>query len=67
MERYWLCSNKFAIFVPSEIPLWTEFQENRFSLQAQIQDSPFISFHVSFLNGNNHLGKLISSSIFIKN
>lgn len=44
MERYWLCSNKFAIFVPEEVPLWTEHIDGRFSLQAQIQDSPFASF-----------------------
>lgn len=46
MERYWLCSNKFAIFVPDETPLWTEHSDGRLSLQAQISDSPYIGFYV---------------------
>ncbi|VDM24176.1 unnamed protein product [Toxocara canis] len=44
MERYWLCSNKFAVFVADDIPLWTEHYEGRLSLQAQIRDSLYENF-----------------------
>ncbi|VDK66670.1 unnamed protein product, partial [Anisakis simplex] len=39
MERYWLNSNKLAIFVEDSVALWTEHWDGRLSLQAQIRDS----------------------------
>ncbi|VDO20914.1 unnamed protein product, partial [Brugia timori] len=44
MERYWLCSSKFAIYVPDNIPLWTSYNYDKLSLQAQIDNSPYIGF-----------------------
>ncbi|MCP9261408.1 hypothetical protein DINM_004777 [Dirofilaria immitis] len=48
MERYWLCSNKFAIFVPDKIPLWTEYSSDKLSLQAQIANTvaPTLSYSI---------------------
>lgn len=47
MERYWICSNGYAIHVPNEVPLWTEHNSGRLSLQAQIDSSPYVGFFVS--------------------
>uniref|UniRef100_A0A915CK76 Glycoside hydrolase family 31 TIM barrel domain-containing protein n=3 Tax=Parascaris univalens TaxID=6257 RepID=A0A915CK76_PARUN len=44
MERYWLCSNKFALFIDDYIPLWTEYYDGRLSLQAQITNSLYENF-----------------------
>lgn len=49
MERYWLCSNKFALFIEDNIPLWTEHYDGRLSIQAQIRDSLYANFFVRFI------------------
>lgn len=49
MERYWLCSSKFAIFVPDKIPLWTAYCRGKLSLQVQIDNSPYAGFCVSYI------------------
>lgn len=49
MERYWLCSSKFAVFVPDQVPLWTAYSYGQLSLQAQIANSPYVGFYVSYL------------------
>ncbi|OZC11732.1 glycosyl hydrolase, family 31 [Onchocerca flexuosa] len=59
MERYWLCSSKFAIFVPDKIPLWTEYSCNRLSLQAQISNSPYVGFYT------DTVAPTLSYSIFV--
>uniref|UniRef100_A0AC34PWC2 Glycoside hydrolase family 31 n=1 Tax=Panagrolaimus sp. JU765 TaxID=591449 RepID=A0AC34PWC2_9BILA len=44
-ERYWLCSKKLALFVPSAIPLWTNLSQNGFlTFQSQFDDSPYKNF-----------------------
>ncbi|VDK39816.1 unnamed protein product [Anisakis simplex] len=48
MERYWLNSNKLAIFVEDGVPLWTEHWDGRLSLQAQIRDSCYENVLVSW-------------------
>ena len=45
-ERYWLCSKKLAVYVPSNIPLWTQIQKGHLTLQSQVSDSPYASFPV---------------------
>uniref|UniRef100_A0A914XVH7 Uncharacterized protein n=1 Tax=Panagrolaimus superbus TaxID=310955 RepID=A0A914XVH7_9BILA len=44
-ERYWICSKKVGLIVPSQIPLWTKLSPNGYlTLQAQRDDSPYASF-----------------------
>lgn len=57
MERYWLCSSKFAIFVPDDIPLWTAYSCGSLSLQAQIDNSPYVGFCVSYILLNEKIFK----------
>ncbi|VIO93415.1 Glycosyl hydrolases family 31 protein [Brugia malayi] len=59
MERYWLCSSKFAIYVPDNIPLWTSYNYDKLSLQAQIDNSPYIGFFT------NTVAPSLSYSIFV--
>uniref|UniRef100_A0A0M3JB39 C-type lectin domain-containing protein n=1 Tax=Anisakis simplex TaxID=6269 RepID=A0A0M3JB39_ANISI len=51
MERYWLNSNKLAIFVEDGVALWTEHWDGRLSLQAQVRDSCYENVMVKQSNG----------------
>ncbi|VDD89560.1 unnamed protein product [Enterobius vermicularis] len=44
LERYWLCSEKYALHVPEEVPLWTKHKDGQLFLQAQIRDSVYKPF-----------------------
>ncbi|VDK83026.1 unnamed protein product [Litomosoides sigmodontis] len=59
MERYWLCSSKFAVFVPDQVPLWTAYGHGQLSLQAQIDNSPYVGFYA------NTAAPILSYSIFV--
>uniref|UniRef100_A0A914BYZ0 Uncharacterized protein n=1 Tax=Acrobeloides nanus TaxID=290746 RepID=A0A914BYZ0_9BILA len=39
-----MCSKKLAVYVPSNIPLWTQIQKGHLTLQSQVSDSPYASF-----------------------
>lgn len=48
LERYWLCSEKYALHVPEEVPLWTKHKDGQLFLQAQIRDSVYKPFFVRY-------------------
>ncbi|KAI1726011.1 glycosyl hydrolases family 31 domain-containing protein [Ditylenchus destructor] len=43
-ERYWLCSERIAITVPSYVPLWTKMTNGYLTVHAQDNKPPYSNF-----------------------